>query len=110
MLDSSPTLFRHLSRRNDYEPATEIRGGFIARTRMPLTKRVEMARALCDGSVTVTRLTPAQIATLCRVPKDTVCPRLRKNRQTAPDALRKAWKRVSRADRISFLTGIARGD
>jgi hypothetical protein len=91
MLDKS-LLFEHFSRRNDYGPAAEVQGEYLARTRAPIAKRAEIARALCEGYATVANLTPAQIAWLCRVPRSAICARYRKPKPKKPIVLRDVWR------------------
>jgi hypothetical protein len=89
----TPSLFNSDPRFNSSRSETEIEGAFLAKTRLPLAKRVKLAAALRDGRVTLAQPTAAQCAALCRVPAASL--RARTPRKPSPDALDKAWARAT---------------
>jgi hypothetical protein len=102
MLDQ-PVLFKSDARFNSSRPATELEGAFLAKTRLPLGKRVGLAAALRDGRVTMTKPTVAQCAALCRVPPASI--RTRKPRKPLADALGEVWARATAEQRERFVRG-----
>jgi hypothetical protein len=96
MLDH-PTLSKSDARFNS---ATELGGAFLAKTRLPLPKRIALAAAVRDGLAAVVKPTVAQCAQLCRVPPAVLRDRRRSSRKPS---LATVWARATADEQTAFL-------
>ena len=82
-----------------------IDGAYLARNKLPVEDRIELALRLLRGDELIVGFTVAQVARLCRVPRAKLDQHLGRHRNVG-DALVKAFRRASSEQRIAFVRAI----